>query len=750
MSAAARLGASLIRSPLGIAWMPLGVALMLMGTLSVVVQAQFDYTVDQGGITLTGYEGPGGDLKIPSLLDGLPVTAIAAGAFYNHAGLTAVSIPDSVTSVGIQAFLDCPDLVTATLGKGVTNLQDANFGFFGTPFNGCTNLVELKVAPENPAYTVVDGVLFDKGQTRLILYPPGKAATSHAIPDSVTNIVGYAYFGCNRLIEVKFGKNVVSLGRSAFSGCEGLSQITFGPGLRSIGDSAFANCSSLSGVLDLGNVSEIGESAFGGCTNLTGVNLPGSVTAVGADAFEGCDHLEAFAVAPGNPAFSARDGVLFDLGQTRLVQYPGGKAGDAYLIPGSVKEIGEGAFGPGIGPVSLIVPATVTNLASAAFAYCASLKSITLAEGVTAIPDSTFVGCSGLTNVAMSSQVRSIGMDVFAGCDGLTSITIPAGVTSIGNSAFGPCTNLAKFEVDAANVSFAAVDGVLFDRSRTELVCYPGGKEGTVYAVPDGVTGIGESGFGSAARLGHVLLPDSLRLIGSFAFAGCASLVSIDIPRAAAIDYFAFVNCPSLTGINVAMDNPYHTSVDGVLFDKLITDLLQYPAGKKETTYTIPQGVGYLWQSAFYGSKALNSVTVPDTVWKILPDAFEGCTALTRVYFEGSAPVFQGAVFYRTPATIYHRPDTGDWPASIGGRPVVSWNPAILTADGRLGLSAGHFGFTITGASGVPLIVEASDNLAQPNWAPVNTNICDAQGLAQFSDPAGAGGVGRFYRFRPQ
>ena len=695
--------------------------LLLMLTLPSAVQAQFSYTVDNGAVTITGYTGVAGDLTIPGMLEGLPVTGIGDQAFLGRTGLTGVTLPDSLTSLGYEAFAGCRDLIRANLGKGLTNLG-------GSAFLSCTKLALLMVAPENPAYAGVGGVLFDRDQTLLILYPPGRTASAYAIPDSVAAIGEYAFSLCNGLTNVSLGDQVISIGPRAFGGCRGLTNVTFGAKLATVGDDAFA-----------------------GCTGLTSITLPQSLTGIGRFAFGGCTNLVRLTVAAGNPSYSSLDGVLFDQNQTRLVLYPGGKAGTGYQIPRSVTTIGEGAFSSGSGGAGLTIPDNVTTLEPNAFFGCRDLTGVVLGDGVTSIPGGAFGSCFSLTNVTLSARVTSIEVGAFKACFGLVNFIIPRGVTSIGGEAFNDCTNLASFMVDAANAYYSSVDGVLFDKSQHALICYPAGRDATAYVIPDNVGYIGDVAFYACNRLVSVTLPDSLTGIGQLAFYGCTSLAGITIPRAVGIiDYQAFVQCPRLNRITVDEGNLFNASVDGVLFDKLRTRLVQYPEGKGDAAYAVPQGVDTIGESAFTGCTSLIALTIPNNVLTIFPGAFGGCTGLRRVYFDGAHPGFSGPTFYGTPATLYHLPGSSGWPDLIDGRPVVSWNPGILTGDGRLSVSAGHMGFTLSGAAGVPLVVEASEDLAHPNWVPVGTNTCDSEGLAQFSDPAGAGGPGLFYRFRPQ
>ncbi len=139
---------------------------------------------------------------------------------------------------------------------------------------------------------------------------------------------------------------------------------------------------------------------------------------------------------------------------------------------------------------------------------------------VTSIGESAFDYCSGLTSVTIPNSVTSIGTFAFSGCSGLTSVTIPNSVTSIGESAFDYCSDLTEINVDENNTAYSSIDGVLFNKSQTELVCYLGGKQGA-YTIPNSVTSIGGSAFSGCKGLTSVTIPNSVTSIGGSAFSGC-------------------------------------------------------------------------------------------------------------------------------------------------------------------------------------------------------------------------------------
>ena len=207
---------------------------------------------------------------------------------------------------------NCTSLTDIAIPGSVTNL--GNFAFYY-----CTNLVAITVDTNNPVYSSVGGVLFDKDRTRLIVCPGG-AVGYYTAPNTVTNIGNYA----------------------------------------------FAYCSSLTNIIIPDSVTSIAPGAFYYCNHLTGVTLGSSVASIGYEAFDGCRSLAAITVDPSNPDFSSVDGVLFDQSLSTLIVCPMGKAG-SYAIPSGVASIGFEAFWACTGLTNVTIPNSVTNIGNFAF-----------------------------------------------------------------------------------------------------------------------------------------------------------------------------------------------------------------------------------------------------------------------------------------------------------------------------------------------------------------------------------------------
>ncbi len=304
----------------------------------------------------------------------------------------------------------------------------------------------------------------------------GCGLTSLTIPNSVTRIGEGAFEFCSHLTSVTIGTNVTSIGNSAFQQCSGLTSLTVPGSVTSIGAGTFEYCSSLTGVTLSDNVTNIGDNAFQQCSSLTSFTIPSSVISIGEGAFEECAGLTNITVAALNPNYAGAAGVLFDKNLATLIAYPGGRTDSSYAIPGSVTSIGSYAF-------------TASGLAS-----------VTIPTSVTNIEDHAFYACNSLTNLALPTGLTGIGDHAFAGCNKLTSLTIPGSVISIGDGAFNGCFGLTGIAVDASNLNYASDTGVLFDKNLATLIRCPEGKAGS-YAVPSGVTNIGDGAFSMCTAL---------------------------------------------------------------------------------------------------------------------------------------------------------------------------------------------------------------------------------------------------------
>ena len=319
--------------------------------------------------------------------------------------------------------------------------------------------------------------------------------------------------------------------------------------------------------------------------------------------------------------------------------------------------------------VSATFPKSLTRIGDEAFASCLNLPMVTLPAGVTSIGDYAFSYCGNLALATLPAGLQVIGRGAFNQCKKLSSVVIPAGVISIGDGAFAGCSSLPTITVADGNTKYVAVDGVLLNKEKTQLVQYPAGRAATSYVIPKEVTSIEAGAFEAAEKLTAITIPVGIVSIGRMAFESCFALTTISIPATVkTIGANAFGCCQELSEIKVEAANTAYTSVDGVLFDKAKKTLITYPRGRKTTTYVIPSGVTNIESYAFEYTQNLTSITIPTSVKKIglaafansvltsvvIPDGvdtieswtFGWCEELASVALPASVKTFRFGVFW--------------------------------------------------------------------------------------------------------
>jgi hypothetical protein len=249
------------------------------------------------------------------------------------------------------------------------------------------------------------------------------------------------------------------------------------------------------------------------------------------------------------------------------------------------------------------------------------------------------------------------------------------------------------------------------------------------------VAGIGDKAFFECFNLTGVTIPNSVTNIGNSAFFDC-DLASVTIPNSVSnIGDYAFDGCTILTNVTIGSSV---TSIGEGAFG-YCTSLM---------SMTIPDSVITLGSYIFQACTNLSSVVIGNGVTSIGHGAFYDCTNLKGVYFEGNAPSADSTVFSGDNyATVYYLPGTTGWGQTFAGRPAVLWNPQTQTTGASFGVRTNQYGFSITGTSGLVIVVEACTNLANPIWAPVGTNTLTSASL-YFTDPQWTNYAARFYRLR--
>ncbi|MDY2629941.1 MAG: leucine-rich repeat domain-containing protein [Clostridium sp.] len=308
-------------------------------------------------------------------------------------------------------------------------------------------------------------------------------------------------------------------------------------------------------------VGRIGYAAFENNYNIVSVLIPSNVNYIGNYAFSNCSNLVDINVNYGNPNYSSSFGVLYNKLQTNLICAPAGLTG------------------------ALGIPPTVTTISDWAFAY------------------------SHLTSINMPNSVTNIGIYAFRNCRNLNNINIPGSVINIGDKAFSYCENLTWITVDSNNLNYSSLDGVLYNKSQSILICYPAGRIGA-FIVPNSVTSINFSAFENCTKLTSITMGSSLNTIGDSAFEYCTNLESVII--GSGINNIAdggFYSCSKLKYIKFLGNAP---SMGIQVFDNASSDFkVYYTYGK--TGFTNPW-YGYQTEALYiviYNGNGNTSGTVP-------------------------------------------------------------------------------------------------------------------------------------------
>ncbi len=369
-------------------------------------------TSEDGTITITGYHGDASaetadgevaDLDIvviiPDTIDGKAVTAIAEGAFVDHAAIDAISIPDSVTSIGFGAFKGC---------KGLTSMRTPVYTCEDAPFFGALFGAETHDAN---GYTVPSTL------TTLVL------TAGESIPDC-------AFYACRNLKVVGLPAELTEMGDFAFYNCQSLAYIaTAKTALRTVGQNAFTNCAALL-TLDIPATAEsLGFAMLEGCAALESLTLP----FVGGSRTEADTAYLAYLFGAADYTFSA--GFLpYSLMSVTLREGCGDIPANAFFECSTLR--------------SVTLPEGVTAIGRRAFYGCEKLAEMTLPDSVKSIGDDGFHGCIRLTTFTGGANLTDLGVQTFMDCVSLKTVTLPDTVTHLPNAAFAGCTSLQSLTAD--------------------------------------------------------------------------------------------------------------------------------------------------------------------------------------------------------------------------------------------------------------------------------------------------------------
>lgn len=488
------------------------------------------------------------------------------------------------------------------------------------------------------------------------------------------------------------GKTVTAIGERVFNENTALQYIDFPETITALGNEAFRNCTALKDVNLSYSITDLGESTFSGCTSLKSIYLHENIEKLRTGTFYNCSSLEKI------------------------------------NIPESVTALGSSVFNGCSGLTDITIPDSVEQMGNYVFLNCTALKNVNIGNSVKELKTSVFSGCTSLETIDIPESVTTIGETAFGGCTALKRITLPSSVVSIAPNAFEDCPGVTiRCEKSSYAAQYAQTNNISVEYSGDdsgtdspieftytsflctiindgEEVAIVGYKEGAGYdaVIPDEINGrqvteISDRAFAYERDLGSIVIPETVRKIGSSAFERCEMLREINIPASVEeIGEFAFARCPLLESINVSADNPEYASKDGILYNKDFTRLIVCPTEKQiadipgtvesiapnafeecsnitdiaipdnvrrieEETFfgcqslakaTLPDGLAEIGERAFTGCSSLRNINIPDSVFTIEDSAFSHCTALEDLFIPDSVEQIGDSVFYETPVTI--------------------------------------------------------------------------------------------------
>lgn len=544
------------------------------------------------------------------------VTAIGDEAFLNNKTMIHVLIPDSVTSIGESAFEGCTSLLSVSIPDSVESIGQS-------AFEGCTSL-GYAYLPNNVKYTVIESSLFRECSVLKEI----------ELPDSIIKIGAQAFEECHLLEQVSFNEKITLIDYEAFkdcesitdlvlpqyvtelewesfAGCDGITELEIPKSLKkatAYGYSGtarfgpFSECDNLSRITFQKGTKEIAEGLFGNCTGLKEIEIPNSVTKIGREAFTWCTNLETV-------KFSTN---LVDIDDVAFYHC------DNLVVlnfPDVVTRIGARTFEECNSLKEVILPSSLTELEWQAFASCSQIRKVQIPKGLKKAetwgdgwyPKSgPFSDCNNLTEVVFEEGITKVADGLFGNCTGLEEIIIPNTVKEIGEGAFTYCSNLKKVKLSD---SIERIDYVAF-RKCTVL---------ENIEVPESLKSIGAGTFVDCQTITEINLPDSVSEIGDSVFQGCKKLEKVKLPSELyEIEDYMFADCVSLKEI-IFPKKIKSIGTEAFLNCITIEDL------------NLAQSISEINESAFDGCEGLNKINLPKDLMYIRKAAFRNCSSLIQV-----------------------------------------------------------------------------------------------------------------------
>ena len=586
------------------------------------------------------------------------VTSIGAYTFYGCNGLTSITIPQSVTSIGSSAFDGCSGLTSITIPQSVTSIG-------GYAFYGC-NLESVKVVTSNPPTIGSSGFDYSTYNSAILDVPQSSFnAYLSTTWNNFKNIYADGYNASRtyedgvfkyRLIENPDNREAILIAGDYSELTEGTVPQRFtdesDPAnltryeVVAIGPDAFKNCTNLKSLSfnSRSTINSIGSSAFEGCSSLTSISFPNTVKTIEQNAFRNCSSLTE---------------ISLPLVLTSLGDYAFSDSGLSEInFNDALETIGANAFRNCSSLTEISLPLALTSLGDYAFsnsglkeinfndaletigAYAfngTNLTEVNLNGKLTSLAKYTFADCKNLKSVSLNDGLVKIGQYVFNGCSNLASISIPESVEEIGYRAFYDCTSLKTAEF----ASVADVCKIKFENAYSNPIYYAkklhiNGEEVTELEIPQTVTEIGDYAFYNCSSLTKVVIPNSVTSLGGSAFYSCSGLTDVTVGNSLNEISNQFDGCTSLKSLTLA-DGVNPIDLSGLDITSNLTSLymgreiLNANGFSKLETLEVGNAVEKIKDSEFSGCGYLASLTLGGGLTSIGESAFANCVKLAEV-----------------------------------------------------------------------------------------------------------------------
>lgn len=644
------------------------------------------------------------------------VVEIGQSAFGSCTMLKQITLPDTLTTIGWRAFASS-GLTSLTIPANVTSLGDSFI-------TDCSALTSLYVAEGNPTYEMEDGLLYDIPAKTLRYALPDvsgdvvirdgtvrigddvfkeHAITSVQLPDSLQKIGNCAFQFCKELKEITFPEGLITIDGLAFAYCTQLGNVVLPEGLKSLGDSAFRSCDSLTEITVPEGITFM-SGTFATCYSLRTVNLPSGLTHMMNGVVEGCRSLETLhlpakladisgewpsklktiTTAFGSVRYVSEDGILYDTQDNSILFVNASITGNVTVRDG-ITTIGTGAFKGRKGLTSVTLPESCTVIDSYAFENCTALTDINFPEKLELIGRNAFYN-SGITSLKLSQPGIHVGSFAFTDCHQLKSVEITSTDFDLMEWAFANCENLETvilppqvFRMEGGCFTeCTSLTTVVLPKNITFVHGFKGCTSLKTIEIPDSVTSIGYEAFANCKSLESIHLPDGVTNIGDLAFARCFALKDVNFPAAlTTIGKEAFRSVPiaevvipaNVTEIadmafyyneelrSLTLPNGLKKIGESAFWNASKLQTVELPESLTEigetafrqsglTSITIPGDVKRIGTGAFAACENLEKVSVAPGVETIGSEAFTGCTKLTEATLTSSVTTIEGGAFY--------------------------------------------------------------------------------------------------------